>query len=89
MVLAELDQRPDFRVSPGRVIRPDGQAVAIDPADPFLTLSQLVQEDLCLHHKRGEEHVLTAALLCFPAAWTLAEKIGRPLRGDPCAGAPL
>lgn len=25
------------------------------------------------------EHMLTAALLCFPASWTLAEKIGRPL----------
>jgi dimethylamine monooxygenase subunit A len=80
VVLAELAARPDFRVLPGRVTRPDGQTVAVDPADPFLTLSQLVQEDLCLHQKQGEEHVLTAALLCFPAAWTLAEKIGRPLR---------
>ena len=24
-------------------------------------------------------HVLTAAILCFPASWTLAEKIGKPL----------
>ncbi|MGI1663383.1 heme-dependent oxidative N-demethylase family protein [Palleronia sp. KMU-117] len=27
----------------------------------------------------GAEHVLVAAVLCFPARWTLAEKIGRPL----------
>ncbi len=39
----------------------------------------LVQEDLCLLGKRGEEHVLTAAALCFPAHWSLAEKLGRPL----------
>jgi hypothetical protein len=40
-----------------------------------------VQEDLCLLDKPAgaDEHVLTAAVLCFPAMWTLAEKIGRPL----------
>ena len=25
------------------------------------------------------EHVLTGAILCFPAGWTLAEKLGRPM----------
>jgi hypothetical protein len=29
--------------------------------------------------KGGYEHLLSAAILCFPASWTLAEKIGRPL----------
>ena len=29
--------------------------------------------------KQGDEHVLTAAVLCFPASWTLAEKAGQPL----------
>jgi hypothetical protein len=29
--------------------------------------------------RRGDEHVLTAAVLCFPASWHLADKIGRPL----------
>jgi hypothetical protein len=43
------------------------------------TLGHLVQEDLCLMEKRGEEHHLTAAVLCFPASWRLSEKIGRPL----------
>lgn len=45
----------------------------------MLTLSRLIQEDICLLERQGAEHVLTAALLCFPAAWTLAEKIGQPL----------
>ena len=37
------------------------------------------QEDFCILQRQGDEHVLTAALLCFPSAWTLSEKIGRPL----------
>ena len=31
--------------------------------------------------KQGDEHVLTGAVLCFPASWSLQEKIGRPLIG--------
>jgi hypothetical protein len=42
-------------------------------------LCQLICEDLCLMEKHGDEHVLTAGLLCFPSSWSLAEKIGRPL----------
>ena len=61
------------------MIRPDGVEVAVDRTDPLLTLSRLIQEDICILERRGEEHVLSAALLCFPAAWTLAEKLGRPL----------
>lgn len=80
LVLSDLAFNPAYRVGPASVTRPDGLTVAVDRNDPFLTLSRLVQEDFCLHQKRGDEHVLTAALLCFPAAWTLAEKIGRPLR---------
>jgi hypothetical protein len=29
--------------------------------------------------KQGDAQVLTAAVLCFPASWTLSQKIGRPL----------
>ena len=69
---------PAYAVGP-EVRRPDGVTVAIDRADPLGTLGHLVQEDLCLMEKRNEAHVLTAAVLCFPASWRLAEKIGRPL----------
>ncbi len=78
-VLDELAVRAEFTVSGDRVTRPDGVTVAVDRGEPLLTLSRLVQEDFCIHQKDGAEHVLTAALLCFPAAWTLAEKIGKPL----------
>jgi len=72
---------PGYAVGPDRVRRPDGVTIAIDRDDPMGTLGHLVQEDLCLLQKRGEEHVLTAAVVCFPASWRLAEKIGRPLSG--------
>lgn len=63
------------------VARPDGMVVPVDRDDPMGTLGRLVQEDFCLLQKPegAEEHVLTAAVLCFPASWTLAEKFMRPL----------
>jgi hypothetical protein len=68
-----------YEIFANEVRRPDGVTVPICRADPMLTLGHLVQEDLCIMEKRGEEHVLTAAVLCFPASWRLSEKIGRPL----------
>jgi len=59
------------------VERPDGKRVTLGA--PLKTMGHLVQEDFCILEKRGDEHVLSAAVLCFPASWTLAEKIGRPL----------
>jgi len=73
------DQGKGYDISAKDVCRPDGVTVPIDRADPMGTLGHLVQEDLCLMDKRGEEHVLCAAVLCFPASWRLADKIGRPL----------
>lgn len=64
-----------------QVVRPDGVAVVIDRDDPLGTLGHLIQEDLCILQKCGDEHVLTAAVLCFPASWTLSEKFMRPLIG--------
>lgn len=77
-VLAAL---PDgFGVSGGQVRRPDGIDVPLDRGDPLGTLGRLVQEDFCLIEKRGgAEHLLTGAVLCFPARWSLAAKMMRPL----------
>ena len=61
------------------VTRRDGVAVRIDRDDPLGTLGQLVQEDFCILQKVKDEHVLTGAVLCFPASWLLAEKFMRPL----------
>lgn len=79
MVLARLGRTAGYQVGAQVVRRPDGVTVPLDPAQPMATLGRLVQEDLCLMEKHGDEHVLTAAALCFPASWWLPEKLGRPL----------
>jgi hypothetical protein len=78
VVLGELSARPGYLVD-AKVRRPDGVEVTQDPRDPLGTLGRLVQEDFCLLEKRGDEHVLTGAVLCFPSRWVLAEKFLRPL----------
>lgn len=64
-------------------LRLDGVRVAVDWEDPLGTLGRIAQQDFCILQKPdgAEEHVLTGAVLCFPASWTLAEKFMRPLTG--------
>lgn len=59
--------------------RDDGVIVPIDANDPLKTVGRLVQDDFCLLDSNGTEHVLTGAVLCFPAGWRLSEKLNRPL----------
>lgn len=46
---------------------------------PLDLAGRLVQEDLCLMRRRGDDHVLVAASLCFPTRWKLMDKLGQPL----------
>ncbi|MEO0937038.1 MAG: DUF3445 domain-containing protein [Pseudomonadota bacterium] len=64
-----------------RVQRPDGVWVTLDLSDPMGTLGRLFQSDFVIMDRpEGRDaHVLVAAVLCFPASWTLAEKAGRAL----------
>jgi dimethylamine monooxygenase subunit A len=68
-----------FDVGDRRVVCPDGREVDLDWQAPLRCLGHLVQEDICVLQKRGDEHVLAAAVLCFPANWRLAEKVEQPL----------
>lgn len=68
-----------FEVANDHVICPDGRRVALDFGQPLHSLGRLVQQDICILQKQGQEHVLTGAVVCFPANWRLAEKAGRPL----------
>ncbi len=86
VVLKELRQVPGY--SPvedktGRITairRPDGVEVPLNFDAPLTLLARLVQEDfLILEPGAGAEHMLVAGVLCFPASWTLAEKMGKPL----------
>jgi dimethylamine monooxygenase subunit A len=74
-----LRQAQGFAVGAQSAHRPDGVEVPLDPAQPLLTLGRLVQEDLCLMQSDGGEYRLTGAILCFPASWSLAQKLGRPM----------
>ena len=81
ITLQKLERSPGYHLTRATVTRPDGVTVPLDRDRPLLTLGRLVQEDLCLMEPGPDGHVLTGAILCFPASWTLAEKIGRPLMG--------
>lgn len=87
-LVEHLAARPDFRLDEGRLIRPDGAAIALESDAPLALAGRLVQEDLCLlelppesdaESVSGAEYRLSAASLCFPSRWLLSEKIGRPL----------
>ncbi|GHA41135.1 NADH dehydrogenase [Amylibacter ulvae] len=79
LVIAALANHPDYRITDQSVARPDGVVVALDGDHPLIIARRLVQQDFCLMGKQGDEHVLEGATLCFPASWTLSEKIGQPM----------
>ena len=58
----------------------DGALASTDTAGdalhPLERAGRLVQEDLCVMDRRGDDVRLVAASLCFPSHWRLAEKIG-------------
>jgi hypothetical protein len=78
-VLAHLPE--GFHRAGPEVTRPDGAVVNLYADTPLAVAGRLVQEDLCVLEKPdgADEHLLSAAILCFPASWTLSEKMGRPL----------
>lgn len=79
LVLSRLGM--GYRQDETSVTRPDGVTVDLAADHPLIVAARLVQEDLCLLDQvNGEgEHILNGAVLCFPASWTLAEKIGHPM----------
>jgi hypothetical protein len=56
-----------------------GERIPPAPAEPLKTLGRMVQEDFCLMQASPQGYRLTAAVLCFPTHWRLADKLGRPL----------
>lgn len=56
---------------------------------PLDAAARMVQEDLCLMERDSDDvWILTAASVCFPSRWLLADKIGRSLSAihDPVPG---
>lgn len=79
LVIQTLAAKEGFALEAGTMCCPDGRSVALDTSDPLGTIARLAQEDMCILEKRGDEHVLVGAILCFPSSWRLSEKFLRPL----------
>ncbi|MEL6769124.1 MAG: DUF3445 domain-containing protein [Pseudomonadota bacterium] len=81
VVVAATGALPGYRVEGGAVRRPDGVTVPLDPSEPMRTIGRLTAYDFCilLPDPESGEYRLAGAALCFPARWSLAEKMGRPL----------
>ena len=74
LLLAELDAG---YTKGQNVTRPDGVSVPLT-GPPLITAARLVQEDLLIMDMAAEP-CLSAAVLCFPASWSLDEKFGAGL----------
>jgi len=79
LVVASLGE--GYEVGAEQIVRPDGVVVARHSDHPLIVARRLVQEDLLIHGALGDEHGLLGGVLCFPASWTLTEKVGRGLMG--------
>ncbi|WP_051661144.1 DUF3445 domain-containing protein [Bosea sp. 117] len=74
--LYRLDGRRLTVVPLGRVFDLDDEAEA-----PLVVAGQLISDDLLMLRRSEEGYRLVAAVLCFPSAWSLAEKFGQSLDG--------
>lgn len=68
-----------FERSGDMIQRPDGEKVDVSADKALITAARLTQMDICILQDAGEEHTLTAGVMCFPSSWTLTQKIGRSL----------
>lgn len=79
ILIEEVPLRPGYAVTASGIIRPDGVHVDTGAMATLATAGRLVQEDLVLLQDTGNGHHMTAGCVCFPASWTLGEKIGKSL----------
>jgi len=61
------------------IICAEGNFPILETEHPLLDAASHIQEDLCVLQKIGEEHILTAAVMCFPSSWDVRQKIGRSI----------
>ncbi len=78
-VLEELRNNKNYSFNGNNIRRPDGIEVNLETEDPLILAARLVQEDLLVLKKEGQQHILRAGVLCFPASWTLSEKKNKTL----------
>ncbi len=81
ILMEELPLRAGYNREGTQIIRPDGVTVETSGLPPLLAAGRLVQEDFALMAKTGDGHTLVGGLICFPANWNLADKLGKSLGG--------
>jgi dimethylamine monooxygenase subunit A len=85
-VLTAIEEDPLYSRRGNMMYRPDGVGVNLAAERPFIAAARLCQEDFLMLEKGPKENgedgfVLTSGILCFPASWTLRQKVGRDLMG--------
>ena len=58
---------------------PDGIELPASTQQPLWNASLWVADDVLIMQKLNDQYCLTAASLCSPSSWHLAEKIGQPM----------
>ena len=71
VILSQLSSAAGYHVAADSVTRPDGMTVPLDRSRPLATLGRLVQEDLCLMEKQGDQHVLLAPVVVVEGIFVL------------------
>jgi len=79
VLLNELPEHASYRRAGTQLTRPDGISIETARLPPLLAAGQLVQEDFALMAKSGNSHRLDGGMICFPANWCLADKLGKSL----------
>lgn len=74
---AQLAREDHVRIN-GDLVRADGVRVPVS-GPPLAALARIAQEDFCILLPSANGYHLAAAALCFPASWTLSQKLGRSL----------
>ncbi len=81
-VVANVLALPGYARVGGGILRPDGVVVGLaSDENPIVIAARLAQEDFLILEQTPEGQVLTSGVLCFPASWTLGQKIGRNMLG--------
>ena len=80
-ILKILKNNSNYKILSDSVQRPDGKVILLNEDEPLITAGRIVQEDLLILNwdTKIQEHVLSGGILCFPALWTLEEKMNKPL----------
>jgi len=75
----ELPKTTGYGLNGTTLTRPDGIIIETGTDTPLLTAGQLAQEDFALLQKSGDTHKFVGGIICFPAHWRLADKLGKSL----------